>query len=340
VPALRDGRISGATVAVLAFLGLGVGETMSGLSEAAAHLTGSLAGARRVAALAEQAPAVLGPPETEAVGPIPVPHGPGGAPPRLALSAVTLTWPGGTRPALCGLDLDIAPGEAVAVVGPSGAGKSTLGHVLLRFASPDTGCVTLDGVDVALLDPEAVRALIAWAPQDPHIFGTSVAANLRLAAPDAPDERLRSELDRVGLAGWLAGLPNGLDTILGERGATVSGGEAQRIGIARALLADRPVLLLDEPTAHLDEPLAADLERRVLEAAKGRSMLWITHRMAGLGAFDDVVALVDGHRVDGSRVDGSRVAGRRVDGRRTDPGRRASWSPVPGPAPAGSGPRG
>ena len=293
VPALNHGAIGGATVAVLAFLGLGVGETIAGLPEAAAHLAESLAGARRVVALAGTAPAVLAPAES-ILGSVGRPSGP----PAVRLEAVTLRWPGSTRPALDGLDLLIPPGAHLAVTGPSGAGKSTLGQVLLRFAVPDAGSVTLDGVDLARFDPESVRALVGWAPQDPHIFGTSLAANLRLARPDASDEALWVELDRVGLRGWASGLPDGLDTILGERGATVSGGEAQRIGVARALLADRPVLLLDEPTAHLDEGLAADLEGAVLGAAQGRTVIWITHRHSGLGVFDQVAVLVDGRRTD------------------------------------------
>lgn len=309
VVALRHGRISGAEVAVLAFLGLGLGETVAGLPEAAARLSGSLAGSRRVLDLATvpgavgsraasgALPAAAGALSAGGSVAAPLAQAAGDGPPAIALRSVTLTWAGNPRPALRELDLDLPSGRRLAVVGPSGAGKSTLAHLLLRFADPDAGVVTLDGVDVARLDPEAVRALVAWAPQDPHVFGTTLAANLRLASPGATDARLRRVVDQVGLGSWAAGLADGFDTLLGERGATVSGGEAQRIGIARALLADRPVLVLDEPTAHLDEEGAAALERQVLDAAAGRSLVWITHRLVGLDAFDEVVELVDGRRI-------------------------------------------
>ncbi|MGH3252917.1 MAG: ATP-binding cassette domain-containing protein, partial [Trebonia sp.] len=198
------------------------------------------------------------------------------------------------RPAVDHLTLDLDAGQHLALVGPSGAGKTTIGHLLVGFVQPSHGTVTLDGLDLGGLGPEALHRLIAWAPQDPHVFHTSVAANLRLACPDATDNWLADVLDRVGLGSWLAGLPAGLATTLGERGTTISGGERQRLGVARALLADRPVLVLDEPTAHLDGANEEQLRRSVLTAATGKTLIWITHRFAGLEAFDRVVSMEHG----------------------------------------------
>jgi ABC-type multidrug transport system fused ATPase/permease subunit len=214
------------------------------------------------------------------------------------LSHVGVSYEPGRPPALCDVDLAITPGSRIAVVGSSGAGKSTLALALLRFVEITTGRVTLGGVDVANLAGDEVRDLIAWAPQDPHVFATTLAANLRLACPDARDETLTDTLRAIGLGPWLDGLEYGLDTVLGERGLTVSGGERQRLGVARALLANRPILLLDEPTAHLDDANETLVRDHVLAASAGRSLVWITHRLVGLEDFDEVVVLGDGRVVE------------------------------------------
>lgn len=303
LPALHHGAINGIIVAVLAFLALGASEAVATLPDAAAHLADSLGGARRVLALTTL-PVPVTPPPGSGAGrsrvaslsrrPSQVAPSPGRAR-QVALEGVSLRWPGAVRLALDSIDMTIRPGAHLAVIGPSGAGKTSLTHLLLRFVDPTAGRVTIDGVDVAQLDADAVRSLIAWAPQDPHVFGTTLAANLRLAAPDATDGRLWETLAMAGLADWASGLSQGLETVLGERAATISGGEAQRLGVARALLADRPILLLDEPTAHLDERRAVSLQDQVQAAARGRTLLWITHRLAGLDRFDQVVRLADGH---------------------------------------------
>lgn len=305
IPALRQGTDSGITVAVLAFLALGAADAVSGLPDAAAHLADSVGGARRVLALTDLSgravPASVSAYQRHAglSGGV-VPAGvsayqrPAGSP-TLSFERVSLTWPGARRPAVDGINLQVRPGSHVAIIGPSGAGKTSLSHLLLRFVEPTSGRVSFDGIDVTQLDPEEVRSLIAWAPQDPHVFGTTLAANLRLAAPDATNRELWDALAAVGLGDWAAGLTDGLDTVLSERAATISGGEAQRLGVARALLADRPILLLDEPTAHLDEPAAVALQASVLSTARGRTLLWITHRLDGLERFDQVIMLANGH---------------------------------------------
>jgi thiol reductant ABC exporter CydC subunit len=280
-------HVSAVAVAVLGFVSLAAFDAVGTLPEVFAGIDAAVSSARRVQVLGALAPPVAEPP-----APRPLPPGE----PALVLEHVLVSYAPGGPAALDGVDLSLAHGETVAVVGPSGAGKSTLALALLRFVECAAGRISLGGIDVRDLAADEVRARIAWAPQDPHVFATTVAANLRLARPGATDADLDAVLDALGLGGWLAGLPDGLSSELGGRGLSVSGGERQRIGLARALLADRPMLVLDEPTAHLDEDGEAVVRRAVCSYAEGRSLVWITHRLSGLEDFDQVVVL-DGGRV-------------------------------------------
>jgi len=306
LPAFDAGRISGVVVAVLGFLALASGEAVSSLAESFAKLAGVLGGARRVLALdSVQDPGVTGIDDSPGSGNATRGELAPGHVPAIAFDDVSVAYPQRNRPALDQVSLCIGPGEHLALIGESGAGKTTLGHLLLGFVRPTRGRVTFDGADLADLDPESARALVAWAPQDPHVFHTTLAANLRLARPLATDADLMAVLGQVGLERWVDGLFDGLATMLGERGATVSGGERQRLGVARALLADRPVLVLDEPTAHLDAENEERLRTAVLAASTGKTLLWITHRHVGLAAFDQVVTVADGHvAVDKAVVSG------------------------------------
>jgi ATP-binding cassette subfamily C protein CydCD len=186
------------------------------------------------------------------------------------------------------LDLDLLPGRPVALTGPSGGGKTSVVLALLRFIDLAAGRLTIDGVDATALPPEQVRALMAWSPEQPALFPASLRANLCLGAPDATDEEITDLLARLRLGPWLDQLDRGLDTVIAPWGHPVSGGELQRLSVARALLADRPVLLLDEPTAHLDSGMAAAVLDAVLELAAGRSLLWITHGREELRLFPEV----------------------------------------------------
>ena len=201
-------------------------------------------------------------------------------------------YPGQRQWALEGVELDLAPGGRVAVVGPSGAGKSTLGWVLLRFLAYESGSVTIDGFELSELDEKTVRGAVGMVEQDPHVFAGTLAANLRLARPAASDAELLDALSRVQLDAWLASLPDGLETELGDR---VSGGQRQRLGLARALLADFPILILDEPTEHVERGAARAILDDLLAATAGRSTLLITHELDGLDGFDDIVVLDRGH---------------------------------------------
>ena len=211
---------------------------------------------------------------------------------RLVVDGVSVVQPGRDAAAPAGASLEIGPGEVVAVVGPSGAGKSTLLAAVLGFVVPDAGRVALvaaDGteIDVAALDGEAWRRHVAWVPQVPYLFEGSVAANVRLAAPDADDDAVARALAAVGLGG--------LDpqTVLGERGAGLSSGERRRIGVARALLRGAPLLLLDEPTAGLDGAAEAAVLGAVRAAAgAGAAVLLVAHRPAAAAMADRVVDVV------------------------------------------------
>jgi ABC-type multidrug transport system fused ATPase/permease subunit len=186
----------------------------------------------------------------------------------------------------------------VAVVGPSGSGKSTLAAVVLRFLEYWSGSASLCGVPFDRLAGDGLRTVVGLVGQDAFLFDTTIAENLRLGRRDASDAELADVLARVGLADWLAGLPRGLDTGVGRRGGDVSGGQRQRVAVARALLADFPVLVMDEPAEHL-EPVAADaLVADLLAATDGRSLVLITHRLIGLESVDEILVMDRGRVVE------------------------------------------
>jgi thiol reductant ABC exporter CydD subunit len=222
------------------------------------------------------------------------PHGRGRGP--IELAGVTFTHPGAARRALDGVDLRIEEGRTLAVVGPSGAGKSTLVGLVMRFAAPDEGTISVGGVDLDRIDPAWWRTQVAWVPQRPTLFAGTVLENVALGRPDADLGAVRAALRVAGAEGFVDALPLGLETPLGEDGLRLSGGQRQRLAIARAALCDTPFVVLDEFTAHLDERT----EREVLAAVEAllvdRTALVIAHRPATIALADDVVAL-DGGRV-------------------------------------------
>ncbi|MEV5212240.1 thiol reductant ABC exporter subunit CydD [Micromonospora sp. NPDC053740] len=196
--------------------------------------------------------------------------------------------------ALRDVTLTIRPGERIAIIGPSGAGKSTLLGLLLGFVAPTSGRITVDGVDLATADPDAWRRQLAWVPQRAHLFAASLADNIRLGAPDTPDDVLTAAVHDAALDDVVAGLPDGLDTLLGERGHGLSSGQRQRVALARAFLRSAPVVLLDEPTARLDtaaEAVVLDATRRLVA---GRTALLVAHRPALLADADRILRIEDG----------------------------------------------
>ncbi|WP_410809903.1 thiol reductant ABC exporter subunit CydD [Micromonospora sp. 067-2] len=196
--------------------------------------------------------------------------------------------------ALRDVTLTVAPGERIAIIGPSGAGKSTLLGLLLGFVTPTSGRITVGGVDLAAADPDAWRRQVAWVPQRAHLFAASLADNIRLGAPDTPAEALATAVHDAALDDVVSGLPDGLDTLLGERGHGLSSGQRQRVALARAFLRDAPVVLLDEPTARLDtaaEAVVLDATRRLVA---GRTALLVAHRPALLADADRILRIEDG----------------------------------------------
>jgi len=281
VRATGDGTLDPVLVATLALLALASFEAVAPLAATARDLSAMIASGRRVLALVDRSP-VIEDPES----PLP-------APPRdatVALNGVTAAY-GVERPVVHDLRLTLAPGRKVALVGPSGSGKTTVTRLLLRFLDPDAGTVTIAGRDLRAYAQADARRHFAIAGQEAYVFDSTIRENLRLARPDASDAQLEDALRRARLDDWVASLPDGLDTQVGEEGSRLSGGQRQRLTLARALLADAPVLLLDEPTAHLDPATARSVMDDVLDAAAGRSVLLITHRPEGLERMDEVVTL-------------------------------------------------
>jgi ATP-binding cassette subfamily C protein CydCD len=283
--AVAAGRLGGVAMAVVVLTPPAAFEAVLGLPLAAQYR-------QRVRRSAERVYEVLDAPE-----PVREPERPRQAPASpfpLTVRGLAARYDGQDRDALTGLDLTLREGHRIAVVGPSGSGKTTLAQVLLRFLDADAGSYTLGGVDAYALDGDDVRRLVGLCAQDAHLFDSSVRENLLLAKKDATEEDLRGALARARLLEWADSLPDGLDTLIGEHGARLSGGQRQRLALARALLADFPVLVLDEPAEHLDLPTADALTADLLAATEGRTTVLITHRLAGLEAVDEVIVLDQG----------------------------------------------
>jgi len=240
-------------------------------------------------------PVPTGPVPTGPVPTGPVPTGPVPTDPVIEFQDVTVAFPRGV--ALHRFSLRIAPGTKLAVIGPSGAGKSTLLHLLLGFVTPTEGRILVAGTDLTTLDVERWRRRLAWVPQRPHLFAASLRENLRLGAPHAPDRAVREAVAAAGLTATVDGLPAGLDTVLGERGQGLSGGQRRRLALARAWLRDAPVVLLDEPTAGLDSATEAAVCAAAAKLVAGRTALLVAHRPAMLELADRVIRLEGGRLV-------------------------------------------
>ncbi len=209
----------------------------------------------------------------------------------ISFESVGFTYPGRDQPALDSVTFEVRPGEVLALTGPSGCGKTTLLAMLLGFIRPGAGAVLVGDADLATLDPDAWRKVIAWAPQRPHLFAGTIADNVRLGRPDASDLEVEVALADAGLSDLVAALPHGVGTRLGERGSGISAGERQRVALARAFLRDPRLLLLDEPTANLDGETEADVLDAVARLARGRTVVMVAHRPALLALADRVVDL-------------------------------------------------
>lgn len=288
-PVLSNGGIDGPTLAILALVPLAVAEVAAAIPPAAAAWRVARSAAERVAlAVPTEVPPELPVP---AVAPRALPDR--GEAPRLELRGVHADWPGAAghdRPtALPAVDLDLGPGERLLVRGPSGSGKTTLAHVLVRFLEYG-GSYRVDGVEARELDAHRLRDRIGLVEQRPWLFDESIRQNLIFARDTASDAELEAVVERVGLGGWMRER-GGLDAPVGERGALVSGGQAHRIALARAMLADFDVLVLDEPTASVDRARADALLAELLDAASGRSVVLISHTPVAPGLVDRELVL-------------------------------------------------
>ena len=274
IPLLHRQQITPPELIMLTLLALAGFEAILPLPLAFQNLGETLAAARRIFALADASPAI-----TEPEQPLPLQ-----APVSISIRHLNFRYHPDAASALADFSLELPAGAQQVITGPSGAGKSTLISLLLRFRTPDSGELLLNGHAISAYCSEAVRARIAVAPQHNHLFNASIRDNLLLARPEATPEQLEQACALAGLLDFIHSQPAGFETWCGETGLSLSGGQARRLAVARALLKDAPVLVLDEPTEGLDAETARQLLLRVRAhaASRGQSLLLITHRLQGL----------------------------------------------------------
>ena len=287
----REGRLDAGVLPLLTLLALSAFVPLWEVAQVGRQLADTLGSARRLRAV-----------EAE---PVPVRDGRGvsdtavnGGRIAIELADVRFGYPGRTRPALDGVSLRIETGSTVAVVGPSGAGKTTIASLLLRFWDPQEGAVRLFGHDLRDYGLDDLRRRIALVAQDTYLFHDTLHANILLARPEASDAEIRTAVERAALAELVDGLPEGLDTVVGERGARLSGGQRQRVAIARAFLKNAPVLVLDEATSHLDAVSEASVRQALERLSRDRTTLVIAHRLSTIRDADAIVVLDEGRLVE------------------------------------------
>jgi len=277
--ALSPGELMTFYVAIVALY-----EPIRKLGSAFPRIQAGIAGAGRIFEYLDREPEVR-----DAPGATPLPpleH-------SILLESVTVTY-GGARSALEDVTLEIRAGEEIAIVGPSGAGKSTIAGLLPRLFDPDAGAVLFDGRDVRTATLDSVRARIALVPQETILMNDTIRANVAFARPDATDAEVLAAARAARVDEFADRFPDGLDTIVGERGAALSGGQRQRIAIARALLVDPLVLVLDEATSHVDEESARLIREALEEGRGGRTTVVVTHRLDRLADADRIAVLSEG----------------------------------------------
>lgn len=284
IPLVREGAIAPPDLAMLALFALAAFEAVAPLPAAFQSLGETRAATRRVLEILDAEPLV-----PEPTTPAPPPTGF-----AIAFEGVSFTYPGAPRPALSGIDLQWPEGAKIALLAPTGAGKTTLVNLLLRFWPPERGRITLGGTDIAALGGEEVRRQVAVVSQHTHLFSGTIRENLLLADPAASQQRLDQACRSAEIHGFIAAQPEGYETQVGESGVAVSGGQARRLAIARALLKDAPILVLDEPTEGLDGPTAQALMHTLHDLMDGRTVLLITHRPEGLDDMDRILVLDQG----------------------------------------------
>ncbi len=287
IPMVQDGRLMPPALAMLALFTLASFEAVAPLPHAFQLLGRTIASARRIFAIIDTPPAVSEPsapsPSLERFD--------------IRFEAVSFSYPGAAAPALSEISLEIPAGSRAAVVGATGSGKSTLFNLLLRFWPLDAGDIRVGGYSISQLAGDDLRRYIAVVSQQTHLFDTSIRDNLLIANPEATPAALESACRIAQIHDFISELPEGYDTWVGETGVRLSGGQARRIAVARALLKDAPILLLDEPTEGLDAATERDLMAALNRLMVGRTVLLITHRPAGLDWVDQVLVLDQGRAV-------------------------------------------
>jgi ATP-binding cassette, subfamily B, bacterial len=302
-----DGRMDAGTVVTLSLLLTRLYAPLTALASARVDAMAALVSFERVFEVLDLEPLI-----TERTDAVRVP----GGPVALELDDVRFSYPSADKVSLASLEevatLDtrggvevlhgvsfrVEPGQMVALVGSSGGGKSTIASLVPRLYDVDSGVVRLSGVDVRDLTFDSIRETVGLVTQDGHLFHDTVRSNLKFAQPDATDEDLWSALRRARIADLIVSLPDGLDTLVGERGYRFSGGERQRLTIARLLLARPRVVILDEATAHLDSTSEADVQAALADALAGRAALVIAHRLSTIRAADVILVIEDGRVVE------------------------------------------
>ncbi|OOY31692.1 ABC transporter transmembrane domain-containing protein [Thioclava sp. F36-6] len=284
---VRGGEMSVGELVQFVIYAVMVAGSVGALSEIWSELQRAAGATERLVELLQSEDSVKDPEH-----PVPLPLPATGA---IRFEDVSFHYP--SRPqasALDHVDLDIAPGETVALVGPSGAGKTTVVQLIQRFWDPETGKVTIDGYDLRDMARHDFRQAIALVPQDPVVFAASARENIRFGRPDASDREVEEAARAAHAYDFLDALPEGFDTYVGERGVMLSGGQKQRIAIARAILRDAPILLLDEATSALDAASEREVQAAVDQLAKTRTTVIVAHRLATVKKADRIVVFEEG----------------------------------------------
>ncbi|WP_371365424.1 putative ABC transporter ATP-binding/permease protein [Sporomusa rhizae] len=283
-PVVFSGELPGVYLAVLALMVQASFEAILPLSTIVHYLQASVAAFTRIAAITSQKPVVGGQGKITTLT----------EPVSVVVDRLSFAYSSNLPVVLSDISFTLPPGKRLAIIGESGTGKSTLAGLMLRFWDYNHGSILLNSQDSREYAPEAVRQTFSVVSQDTYLFNATIRDNILLAKPDATPSELASAIDRAMLSPFIAKLPYGLDTRTGQNGLAVSGGERQRIALARALLKAAPIWLLDEPTAGLDAQTEEVVMKNILEAAGSRSVVLITHRLTGLETMDEILVLQNG----------------------------------------------